>query len=64
LVCGATTSDAEAVGFDEGPKPADWPGVLQRRGIAVELEVRRADAKSVLEQYVAHGGRIYGKPAS
>jgi tRNA(Arg) A34 adenosine deaminase TadA len=64
LVCGATTSDAEAVGFDEGPKPADWAGVLQRRGIAVELGVRRADANSVLEQYVAQGGRIYGKPSS
>src|SRR5262245_26742688 len=24
LICGATTADAEAVGFDEGPKPEAW----------------------------------------
>jgi tRNA(Arg) A34 adenosine deaminase TadA len=64
LVCAATTSDAEAVGFDEGPKPEDWAGVLRGRGIAVELGVRRADAKGVLDQYVAQGGRIYGKRVS
>src|SRR3954465_9182091 len=28
LVCGATTADAEAVGFDEGPKPDAWAEVL------------------------------------
>ena len=24
LICGARGSDAEAIGFDEGPKPKDW----------------------------------------
>ena len=60
LVCGATTADAEAVGFDEGPKPDAWPEVLEARGISVVREVRRAEAKSVLEEYARRGGIIYG----
>jgi tRNA(Arg) A34 adenosine deaminase TadA len=62
LVCGATTADAEAVGFDEGPKPDAWVSVLERRGIAVQQGLLRADAESVLRSYVARGGFIYGKP--
>ena len=64
LVCGATTADAEAVGFDEGPKPDDWVAVLERRGISVRQGVQRADAERVLGRYAAGGGLIYGKPAS
>jgi tRNA(Arg) A34 adenosine deaminase TadA len=60
LVCGATTADAEAVGFDEGPKPEAWPQALAARGIAVEREVKRAEARSVLEEYTRRGGIIYG----
>jgi tRNA(Arg) A34 adenosine deaminase TadA len=63
LVCGATTADAEAVGFDEGPKPDAWVTVLERRGIAVRQGVRRAEAERVLRDYIARGGPIYGKPA-
>src|SRR4051812_13604486 len=61
LVCGANTSDAEAVGFDEGPKPAAWQQVLEQRGIVVTEGVRRADAQAVLADYAARGGEIYGK---
>jgi tRNA(Arg) A34 adenosine deaminase TadA len=61
LVCGANTADAEAVGFDEGPKPAAWVRVLEQRGIAVTEGVQRNDARAVLDDYVARGGRIYGK---
>lgn len=64
LVCGATTADAEAVGFDEGPKPPHWSRVLEQRGIAVSLEVKRGRAQAVLEDYVARGGTIYGKPSA
>jgi tRNA(Arg) A34 adenosine deaminase TadA len=64
LVCGATTADAEAVGFDEGPKPDGWVGVLERRGISVRQGVQRADADRVLRRYVAQGGAIYGKAAT
>jgi tRNA(Arg) A34 adenosine deaminase TadA len=61
LVCGATTADAEAVGFDEGPKPQDWAAVLRERGISVDLGVERDGARSVLQQYAEQGGRIYGR---
>jgi tRNA(Arg) A34 adenosine deaminase TadA len=64
LVCGATTADAEAVGFDEGPKPDGWVNVLERRGIAVSRGVLQAEARQVLNDYVARGGQIYGKPVS
>lgn len=64
LVCGATTADAEAVGFDEGPKPDAWVQVLEQRGIAVSRGVLRVEARQVLNDYVARGGRIYGKPVN
>jgi tRNA(Arg) A34 adenosine deaminase TadA len=64
LVCAATTGDAEAVGFDEGPKPEAWASVLERRGIAVQTELLRAEAQRVLCSYVDRGGVIYGKPSS
>lgn len=60
LVCGAKTEDAEAIGFDEGPKPTDWVGALERRRIEVRLDVLRSEAKSVLDDYSRSGGVIYG----
>jgi tRNA(Arg) A34 adenosine deaminase TadA len=59
LVCGAPASDAEAIGFDEGPRPADWVFELERRGIRVTRGLLAAKAKSVLTQYSARGGVIY-----
>lgn len=59
LVCAATGSDAEAIGFDEGPKPADWAGELRRRGIEVVEGVLRAEAVAVLLTYRQLGGLIY-----
>ena len=64
LVCGARAADAEAVGFDEGPKPADWVRALTDRGIEVTRDVLRSEAASVLNDYAAGGGLIYnaGQP--
>ncbi|AMV72874.1 nucleoside deaminase [Desulfuromonas carbonis] len=59
LVCGAGDGDARALGFDEGEKPADWIGGLQRRGIAVERDVLRPTAIALLQAYQAAGGPIY-----
>jgi tRNA(Arg) A34 adenosine deaminase TadA len=59
LACGAPTQDAEAIGFDEGPRRADWAAQLQARGIAVTLGVLAADARQVLRTYAANGGPIY-----
>jgi len=63
LVCGARAADAEAIGFDEGPKPRGWIAALERRGIAVVRDVRRADAVAVLRAYAAAGGAIYNPSA-
>ncbi|HEY4103829.1 MAG TPA: nucleoside deaminase [Polyangiaceae bacterium] len=63
LVCGATTTDVEAAGFDEGPKPERWVDLLEQRGVSVVEGMQRSDAVSVLRDYVAQGGVIYGKRA-
>lgn len=65
VVCGARGKDAEAIGMDEGAKPARWTAGLKRRGIAVRRNVRRAEAREVLRLYALRGGPIYnGKQKS
>jgi tRNA(Arg) A34 adenosine deaminase TadA len=64
LACGANTADAEAIGFDEGPKPAAWVQSLEARGITVTEGVRREEARVVLDDYVRRGGVIYGRQAT
>lgn len=59
LVCGATSADAEAIGFDEGPKPDTWPEELRRRGISVRRRLLRPQARAVLDTYATTGGAIY-----
>jgi tRNA(Arg) A34 adenosine deaminase TadA len=59
LVCGAAKKDAEAAGFNEGRKPADWVKLLQRRGLVVQTRVLQRRAAAVLEQYREDGGTIY-----
>lgn len=59
LVCGARDEDARAIGFDEGPKMADWVKALNDRGIIVVRDVLRNEARAVLQEYAAAGGAIY-----
>jgi tRNA(Arg) A34 adenosine deaminase TadA len=59
LVCGAPAHDAEAIGFDEGPRPSDWAAQLQARGIVVKLGLLAPEARDVLGAYAARGGPIY-----
>ncbi len=59
VVCGARGCDAEAIGFDEGHKPSDWPAGLQARGIELVRDILRDRASTVLQQYKNKGGRIY-----
>jgi len=59
LLCGATKADAEAAGFDEGVRPADWIQVLERRGVDVRTGILREQAARVLERYAAGGRTIY-----
>lgn len=59
VLCGARGGDAEAIGFDEGPKPNTWMAALQKRGITVVRDLCRTEAISVLQQYAANDGVIY-----
>ncbi len=59
LVCCARGEDAEAIGMDEGTKPADWEAALTARGITVVRDVCREGAAAVLRDYAAQGGAIY-----
>jgi len=56
LSYGATAADAEAIGFDEGPKHPDWIRELEKRNIQVSKEVQREEAAAVLQSYQ---GKIY-----
>jgi tRNA(Arg) A34 adenosine deaminase TadA len=59
LVCGAGAADAEAIGFDEGPRRDDWVAQLEARGIRVTRGVLAGEARAVLASYAARGGPIY-----
>lgn len=59
LVCAARSEDAEHIGFDEGPKSANWQGELEQRGIAVERDLYRHSAIHVFQEYAEKGGPIY-----
>ena len=59
LVCGARCEDAEAIGYDEGPKPRMWARALEVRGISVAQNVCRKEAVAVLREYKKRGGMIY-----
>lgn len=63
VVTGASDSDAREVGFDEGPKVADWVGALESRGIVVTTDVLRDRAREVLIAYRDSGGEIYNSRA-
>jgi tRNA(Arg) A34 adenosine deaminase TadA len=59
VLCGARAGDAEAIGFDEGPKPKNWMAALQQRGITVVRDLCRTEAVAVLQQYKNSNGAIY-----
>lgn len=59
LICGASKSDAEAIGFDEGPKVESWREEMALRGIRVTENVLREEAAAVLKRYSALGLEIY-----
>ncbi len=59
LICGARGSDAEAIGFDEGPKPQDWRAALDQRGISSIIDIGRQKSAQVLQYYVEQNGEVY-----
>ena len=59
VLVGARADDVQTLaGFDEGPLPADWRGELERRGIAVQADLRRDEACAVLREY-GESGVVY-----
>jgi tRNA(Arg) A34 adenosine deaminase TadA len=59
VLTGARADDVQTLaGFDEGPLPADWRGELERRGIAVKVDLRRDEACAVLRSY-GESGVVY-----
>lgn len=56
VVFGARLGDAQAIGFNEGPRSLHWEKELKQRGISVTREVMRPQAVEVLQSYT---GEIY-----
>lgn len=56
VMCGAHSEDAQAIGFNEGPRSVHWEQELKQRGISVTREVMRPQAVEVLQSYT---GEIY-----
>ena len=61
LVCGARGADVEGIGFDEGPVFDASFDYLRARGVTIERDVLRDEARSVLAAYRAGGGTIYNR---
>lgn len=59
LIWGASREEAEAAGFDEGDKPADWIQSLERRGIRTRGGILHEEAAAVLVRYAQRDGAIY-----
>jgi tRNA(Arg) A34 adenosine deaminase TadA len=59
VVYGASTADAEKIGFHEGHKPAQGTLCLREQGIEVIPEILRPEASAVLQHYKSTGGNIY-----
>jgi tRNA(Arg) A34 adenosine deaminase TadA len=59
VVCGAAREDASRLEFEEGPVFPESYRYLEERGIAIEHNVLRDEARAVLELYRATSGQIY-----
>jgi tRNA(Arg) A34 adenosine deaminase TadA len=59
VVCGAAREDATRLKFEEGPVFAESYKYLEDRGVSIVRNILRDDARAVLEQYRATGGKIY-----
>lgn len=59
VVYGAAREDAARLSFEEGPVFPESYSYLEDRGISIERNVLRAEAREVLELYRARGGLVY-----
>ncbi len=61
IVYAARATDAQAIGFDEGPIPHNWIEILAASGIIVTGEFMRDAAVAVQQAYKQRGGVIYNR---
>src|SRR3954462_5685635 len=59
VVYGAGREDASKLNFEEGPVFPESYRYLEDRGITIERNLLRDEARAVLEMYRAKSGRIY-----
>lgn len=59
VVYGAAREDASRLDFEEGPVFPESYAYLEERGITIERNLLRAEAREVLELYRARGGMVY-----
>ena len=59
VVYGAAREDASRLNFEEGPVFPESYRYLEDRGITIERNVLRNEAREVLELYRAKGGKVY-----
>lgn len=59
IVMGAAREDATKLNFEEGPVFPESYTYLEERGITIVRHVLRDEARQVLEEYRAGGGKIY-----
>ena len=59
VVCGANREDARRLSFEEGPVFDESHEYLEARGVAIVLDLLRAEAAEVLEMYRTGKGIIY-----
>ena len=64
VITAARDADARGIGFDEGPKLKDWQSALLDRQIDVIIDVKRDEARQVLNEYLNCGGQIYNSRES
>jgi tRNA(Arg) A34 adenosine deaminase TadA len=59
IVCGAARDEASRLNFEEGPVFPQSYRYLEERGVAVVRNLLRDEARAVLEEYRARGGKVY-----
>lgn len=59
VVYGAAREDASRLNFEEGPVFPESYTYLEERGITIERNVLRSEAREVLELYRSRGGKVY-----
>lgn len=61
VVYGAAREDASLLDFDEGPVFPESYRYLEDRGIRIERNILRDEARAVLELYRRNSGKIYNR---